>query len=144
LGFVLVEEFYENGTSQTQKMKRDLLGYSAGIPIGVYIVGNMGYEKGSFFSTLIYGLVCGIPGYMYMWTLEKERQPLILIACSTIGATSGFNRSRKYKNPSDNRTAFMNFNNSEFNLAVPEISLRPNPFRDNDLMLNVDLVKVRF
>jgi len=104
-----------------------IIGYVLGSAISVYIVGNMGNETGSFLATLG-GSILLVP------------LPLL----SPIGATIGFNLTRRYKSPPASETALVNFREGQISLAVPTIYLRPNPFDRRNLIQNVDLVKVRF
>ncbi|MGD2095777.1 MAG: hypothetical protein PVH77_12290 [Phycisphaerales bacterium] len=79
--------------------------YGLGNAVGVYLIGNMGNQTGSFLVTLGWGLVAGAVSlfFIFMWlptriTGLKEIMllaPIFLI--SPIYATCGFNSSRTYK-----------------------------------------------
>jgi len=113
---------------------------------GVHSIGTTDTETGSFGVTLLGALLGWVVGIGADTALNKSGQDLtgylLMFACPPVGAALGFNMSRRYKTPAE--TALFNFKDKRMNLAVPQISLRPNPFRENDLMLNVDLVKVSF
>jgi hypothetical protein len=63
---------------------------------------------------------------------------------ASIGATIGFNLTRRYKSPHASETALINFSNGQMSLAVPSIYIRPDALDRRNLSQNVDLVRVRF
>ena len=132
------------------------IGYILGNTAGVYIVGNTGNETGSFLATLG-GSILGIAGavaalellYNPYFGLENHYEDDILIATlflagPPIGATVGFNKTRRYKSPPASETALINFRDGQTSFAVPTIYSRPDSFGGRSFIRNVNLVKVRF
>jgi len=87
--------------------------YPIGSAIGVYLVGSIGNETGSFAATLGGSLLGEVAGIMILeWYSEYVRSwytlvPIFLAA--PIGATIGFNRTRKYTSPSATKAAPIRF-----------------------------------
>jgi len=126
-----------------------LLAYPIGSAIGVYIVGNIGNETGSFGTTLG-GSISGI----LIWIIcaigaSNGDMPSIVpitvfFAAPPIFATIGFNETRRYKTPPETETGLLNFSERQMSLNVPTIYFRPDPFDGKKLYQNVDLVTIRF
>ncbi len=122
------------------------IGYIVGSSIGVYLVGNIGNETGSYLAAIggsILGFAAGTGIALALWdVLPRENQALIpFFAAPLIGATIGFNATRKKKSPLEQGDALFNFNEWKMCLAVPDISLR---LRRTELIQRVDLVKASF
>ncbi|UCE74827.1 MAG: PEGA domain-containing protein [Methanomassiliicoccales archaeon] len=135
-------------------------GWLIGNALGVYLVGNLGNETGSFIQTVrgsVAGLVVGtvalaLPLYplmfIYMnnpdfWPTYAKIVMYVMPTSLSIGATIGFNSTRRYKNPPTD-TGLINFQDRQMSLAVPRVYIRPNPFIRGELVQTIDLVKVRF
>lgn len=103
-------------------------GYVIGSAFGVYIVGDTDEETGLFWATFVGSLAGGC----------------LFVVPAPIGATIGFNATRKYKTPPAPETGLLNFRNGEIALGVPTIHLQPDPFVEKMLYQNVDLVTIRF
>jgi hypothetical protein len=107
-------------------------GYTFGTAGGVYLVGSIGNETGSFWAALA-GSSVGIMG-IWVWGLGPP-----------IGATIAFNLTRRYDSPhTESRTALINFSDGQMSLAVPRVYFRPHPFDAGSLSQSVDLVRVTF
>jgi len=124
-------------------------GISIGSATGVYKVGSIGNEEGSRFATLIgsiFGEIIGgyVVGYVVNLLVNWDNAtwqivvPITIGLCvgSSLGATTAFNLSRRYKSPPISETALVNFSDGLMSLAVSTVTFRPSPY--------VDLVKVRF
>ena len=78
------------------------IGSVLGSTIGVYVVGNIGNGTGSFLATLGGSILGGLVG----WSALVLGQPLVglsaLVLGQPIGATLGFNLTRKYKSGYEN------------------------------------------
>jgi len=127
--------------------------YPLGSAIGVYLVGNIGNETGSFLATLggsILGFGVVIAGLAGAIAVEERTEDLLGIAiyttawAPTIGATIGLNLTRRYKSPPAAKTALINLIDGQISLAVPTIYLRPDSFDEGNLIQNVDLMKMSF
>jgi len=83
--------------------------YPLASAIGVYLVGNIGDESGSFFATLAGSFLGGLVGMItWAWSLEHEDWQTVIpgFFAAPLGATIGFNLTRKYnKLPSANKSA---------------------------------------
>ncbi len=115
--------------------------YPIGSAIGVYSFGNIGNETGSFAITLggsIIGVAVGIGAlYANYWHIAA--------LCPPIGATIGFNATRRYKNLPPPETGLINFRNSKMSFAVPLIYYtQKNTFEGKTITQNVTLIKISF
>lgn len=119
----------ETGSSEDSRMALIVLGAFIGNSLGIYLIGNIGDETGSYTATL-FGSALGV-----------VIQPVIL---PTIGGIIGFNSTRKNKAHPVSGSAVINFNDSRMSFAFPDIYFRPNPFDRSDLIKNIDLVHVNF
>jgi hypothetical protein len=72
--------------------------HSLGSAIGVYLVGNIGNETGSFAATWGYGFLGGIAGIGILCASGRLSVVPELLGTS-IGAIIGFNLTRRYKSP---------------------------------------------
>jgi len=75
------------------------IGSVLGSTIGVYVVGNIGNETGSFLATLGGSILGGLVG----WSISGTEAGFVaLVFGPPIGATLGFNLTRKYKSGYEN------------------------------------------
>ncbi|MBM3242650.1 hypothetical protein FJZ31_40840 [Candidatus Poribacteria bacterium] len=118
-------------------------GISLGSSIGVYIVGNIGDETGSFLATLGGSMLGEVVGFAATYTTGAPGL-LVMLFGPPIGATIGFNKTRRYKSPPTSETALINLGDGQVSLVVPSIYFRPDPFDGRNLIQNVDLVRMKF
>ena len=91
------------GSDVYSSMVYGMGGYLLGSTIGVYLVGNIGDETGSFRAALLGSLTGWLTSYVLAAIsttcveLDDDSLTLLILALPPIGATVGFNRSRKYK-----------------------------------------------
>jgi hypothetical protein len=119
------------------------IGYTVGSPLGVYLIGSVGDETGSYLATLggsILGFAAGVAGAIALDELLDEVAVITFFSGPLIGAVIGFNATQK-KSSFEPGDALLNFNEGKMCLAVPSISLR---LRHSELIQRVDLVKVGF
>ncbi len=96
-------------------------GYIVGNTLGVYIIGNIGDETGSFLATLVgslSGMLLGFVGSSI--TNDSSVSSIFFLACPALGATYMFNNSRRYK-LSHNSSALINFKKDGARFAFPII-----------------------
>ena len=75
-----------------------LAAYPIGSALGVYLVGEIGNETGAFLPALVGAILGEILGInMASWTESPWISHSILVLCGPVGATIGFNLSRKYE-----------------------------------------------
>ena len=128
------------------------IGWVSGNAIGVYLVGNIGNEKGSFLATLVGSALGSVVGLTSWWSsvaiTESEGVlylgALISLLGSPIGALAGFDLTRTYDTPPAESEALINFRRGQMNFAVPRVYLRPDSFGSGSLSQRVDLVRMRF
>jgi hypothetical protein len=107
-----------------------LAGYTFGTAGGVYLVGSIGNETGSFWAALA-GSSVGIMG-IWVWGLGPP-----------VGATIAFNLTRRYNSPpTESKTALINFSDGQMSLAVPTVRFQTDMYGGRGLTL--DLLKGRF
>jgi len=76
------------------------IGYTLGCPIGVYLVGNIGNETGDFLATLGGGILGGLASLFIFTAIIKDLDNgAVVLVGPPIGATIGFNLTRRYKSP---------------------------------------------
>lgn len=84
------------------------IGYTLGCSIGVYLVGNIGNETGDFLATLGGGILGGLAGIFAITAIIKDLENgavrlvvrvAVALVGPPIGATIGFNLTRRYKSP---------------------------------------------
>lgn len=115
----------------------------------VYAVGNIGDETGSLLATLAgsaLGIAVGLLGNYACDRSDHEIAAIIfLLASPPIGATIGFNMTRRYKlPPAEPGTALMNVRDGRMSLAFPRVYIQMDPFGKGNLSQKVDLLRVRF
>ena len=110
--------------------------YSIGSATGVYLIGNIGDETGSFVVTLCSSLIGGALGFL------AGGAPVLL--CAPIGATIGFNTTRRYKTPCPSEMGFINIKDGKMSLSAPSIHFSTYLFDKRAIIQNIDIVKVTF
>jgi len=96
------------------------IGYQIGIPMGVSVAGNMSNENGSYGEALLGSVLFQL---LASPILLGENQVVfgIWLASGPIGATIGYNRSRKFESNDRLGTALINLNGRQIELAAPMI-----------------------
>ncbi len=102
------------------------IGLIFGSAYGVYAVGNIGNQTGSFKATLggsFLGFLGGVGAAACLAELYDTNQffpaqGYCLLAGPPIGATIGFNLTRRYKSPPASKTALINIRDGQMNLEV--------------------------
>jgi hypothetical protein len=102
--------------------------YPLGSALGVYTVGNIGSDTGSFGSALgaAYGGI--LVGAFSAWALSHVSQAvagLAFLVTPPLLATLAFNKSRRYKNPPAASASLLNFRDGKVNLGFPTICVLP-------------------
>jgi hypothetical protein len=115
--------------------------------ISVYFVGSIGDQTGSFLTTLGGSMLGSGVGLASGWKMAGQSDLIMLpiYFLSSIGATVGFNLTRRYDSPpAESETALINVRNGRMSLAVPRVYLQTDSFGRGGLSQNVDLARVRF
>ena len=115
-----------------------IIGYPIGNTIGVYLIGNLGDETGEFWNTLLGSIIGGIGGFYFIAT-TTEYLPYIVL--SPIGATIGFNLSRRYEQ-SRNSNALLNIKNNKLSMNWPDTYYKYSAGGRGEI--TVDLIKYSF
>jgi hypothetical protein len=127
-----------------------LVGCISGNTLGVYTVGNSGNETGSILATLggsILGIGAGIAAGVIVAHISETVASVSFLSIPSIGAigaTIGFNLTRRYKSPPASEAALINLSDGQMILALPTIYFRPDPSDGRRLSQSVDLVRVKF
>ena len=123
------------------------LAYPLGCALGVYAVGNLGSDTGSFSSALgaAYGGI--LLGAFSAWALSQVSQTaagLAFLATPPLFATLAFNKSRRYKNTPAASTSLLNFRDGKMDLGFPVISVLPSAPGSSKLDWLVNLASIEF
>lgn len=118
------------------------LGASIGSALGVYIIGSIGDETGSFGATFRGSIL----GMGLVWAAILLRTPLayMSIAAPPILACIGFNNTRRYKFSSSLGRALLNFKEGQMTLGIPKVYFQPDTFGRRALNLNISFMNVEF
>lgn len=125
-----------------------LTAFELGSALAVYLAGREGNKTGSFKATLG-GSVLGTLGFGALAISLNRIFPdhfgrgatiAMFLAGPPIGATIGFNMTRRYKSPPAPETALINLRNGQFSLAVPAIY----SYSADRRTLSLNLVRVAF
>lgn len=100
-----------------------LAGYSFGTHLGVYLVGTMGDETGSYFAALA-GSVVGFFGGIVLAPVTIGASMMIF---PLLGSIWLFNLTREFEPAVSAGTAMIFLQNGKAALGIPEISSRPIP-----------------
>jgi hypothetical protein len=102
-----------------------VVGGAALTPLAVYLIGNIGPQTGSLGKTYLCGLA-GVAAGTILLLLAFESDPALgtfAFVASTvgpaIGATIGYNSSRRYDPPSPVRAALLNMGQGKLRLGIP-------------------------
>ncbi len=105
-----------------------VLAYPLGSAVGVFGVGDNEKETGSFAATLAGSYITA----------------LAFVLPAPIGATFGFNATRKYRPTPIPETGVINYQEGKLTLGVPTIRTNTHSFDRKALKHNINLVKVKF
>ena len=98
-----------------------LIGYHLGTPYGVYKVGNRNNEDGSYTAALFSGIAGHLVGIAALTILPNTATGIFWFISAPIGATIGYNRSRKFQSNDRQGTSLINLNSGEIKIATPMI-----------------------
>jgi hypothetical protein len=155
----------EDNASAAREDMAAIVAYFGVLPLfcatGVYMVGSMGNERGSFLAAMsgaaagwgVNIIIGAIKEACHTGEAEWESSEdgsefldfIVLGSLPTIGAIIGFNMTRRYHSPSaQSETALINCRDGKMSLAVPRVYFRTDPFGRGNLSQRVDLLRVRF
>jgi hypothetical protein len=115
-------------------------GFSLGTHIGIYLVGTMGNETGSYFVTLT-GSILGLLGGAFLTPVTYGISLLIL---PLIGPVYAFNLTREYNSPPLFKTTMIDFRSGNMSLHIPEIYFQLSPSDGRSLIPTVHLINAEF
>jgi len=124
--------------------------YPLGCALGVYLVGNLGNETGSFGSALLGaygGMVVGVGSAYALNKLSPNVSSvasLAILVTPALFATLAFNRSRRYKNPQAVSASLLNFRDGKMDIGFPAIRVLPGAPGSGKLDWEVNLASVEF
>jgi len=118
-----------------------LAGEVIGTATGVYCIGSIGDQAGSFRATL-WGSLCGMGvGFLLAYASNGDSASAVpFFVLPAVGATVMFNKTRRYETPPI-RSAIMNLQDGKVSLAVPAISVCRN---GKDFTSKVGLISFSF
>jgi hypothetical protein len=93
---------------------------------------------GSFKATLI----GSYPGLIML--LIPNDVAAIGIIISPLGAATGFNLTKRYKEIPSSETGLINYKDNKMSFNIPTINIKPDPFNEKKLYQSIDLVRLRF
>jgi len=128
---------------------RSLILYVSGFGsiAGVYMIGELGDETGSFLATFGGSVIGLFVGALVLWGLElKDVSEAVAIGqffvSPSIAAAIAFNLTRRYD--STPKTALINLRDGQMSPAIPRVYLRPDSSGKGNLSQNVDLLRIGF
>ena len=128
-----------------------VISYTIGSSIGVFFWGNRGDERGSFPATLTGAILGPIIGYGIGTLLQKFLRLSSIYpsgigfnAGPPIGATIGFNLTRKKRIPLETNDALFNFQDGKLAFSLPQINLTHSKVNSMNLTEKIDLVRISF
>jgi len=130
-------------------------GYALGSAIGVFLIGNIGNETGSFGTSLLGGLLGGTAAAYFLlvssdvgrfeddfWGDILDSNSLLWIVPPVLFSMIGFNITRGYDALPVSDNAVINIKNNQVSFAFPGIYFKPNPFIHGDHYKMVDLIQL--
>lgn len=124
-----------------------MVAYPLGCALGVYLVGNLGNETGSFGSALGWaygGMLVGAIGGGLLSSLSPTVASVAIFVTPPLFATLAFNKSRRYKNPQAVSASLLNFRNGKMDIGFPAIRVLPSAPGSGKLDWEVNLASVEF
>ena len=126
-------------------------GYIIGSSIGVYFLGNRGDERGLYLATLAGSILgpfigAGIGAFLQRFLKLSNSTPagIGFLAGPPIGATIGFNLTRKKRIPLETNDALFNFQDGKLAFSLPQINLTHSKVDSMNLTEKIDLVRISF
>jgi hypothetical protein len=123
------------------------LAYPLGCALGIYVVGNIGSDTGSFASALgasYGGIFLGAVGAWGLSHVSQAAASLAFLATPPLLATFVFNNTRRYKDPSASSVSLLNFRDGEIRLGFPAILALPSAPGSKKLGWLVNLASFEF
>ena len=118
-----------------------LIGYHYGVARGVNKIGNINNENGSYAAALIGGIAGHLIGIAALAILPNTATGIFWFISAPVGATIGYNRSRKSKSKVRQGTALINLNGRQIELATPMIYYHRN-LSTNRHVLMIDILQI--
>jgi hypothetical protein len=123
------------------------LAYPLGCAVGIYLVGNLGSDTGSFVSALgaaYGGLFLGAAGAWGLSHVSQTAAGVAFLAAPPLLATLVFNNTRRYKNSSISSASLLNFREGKIDLEFPAILVLPSAPGSSKLVWLVNLASFEF
>ncbi len=123
------------------------LAYPLGCALGVYTVGNLGHDTGSFGSALgaaYGGILLGSVGAWALSYVSRTAAVLAVLATPPLLATFAFNKSRRYKNLQAAPASLLNFKDGTMNLEFPAVCILPSSSGASKVVWLMNLASVEF
>jgi hypothetical protein len=120
-----------------------VVGSNLGSATGVYLIGNSGSEKGSYFAALggsFAGTLLGGVTAIVLLDDDDDEGTLpfaVFTTAQVTGATIGFNLSRKGKKPDAYSEALLNLNYGKLAFNFPQVDVQPDSFGSNKYEVNL-------
>jgi hypothetical protein len=121
------------------------LAYPLGCALGVYAVGNLGSDTGSFSSALgaaYGGILLGAAGAWALSKVSHTAAGLAFLTAPPLLATIVFNKTRRYKYAPTANVSLLNFRDGKMNLALPAFFVLPSAPGSSKLDWFVNLASV--
>lgn len=115
-----------------------------GCASGVYLIGMSGGETGSYLSTLggswggtLVGSIIGFPLLVALEDDDKWWSFVAFTAAQSVGATIGFNHSKKGRKTDTYSEALLNINDCKLAVAFPQVGISPDSFNSSQYSVNL-------
>lgn len=119
------------------------IGYVIGSAVGVHQVRDNENETGNFGAALLGSVAASFLGSLLSTSLGPAGSVAALPA-SPIGATVGFNMTRRYKTPQPSENGFIDFKDGRMYFGSPSVCFQPDPFEQRVLVQNAVPVNLTF
>lgn len=117
------------------------IGFIIGTPLGIWIVGSIGNETGSFFAALGGSFLGALTVILATQIFKSEDFSLIYLALPIVGSTIAFNMTRRYKS-GHSAASLVNYDQGRLCFSFPRIYVRPSLSRPGAMCLSLDLASV--
>lgn len=118
--------------------------------VGVYAIGNIGDQTGSFRATLIGSSIpAALAILSYYSSLQNNEEAGMAIMggllYSVVGAIVGFNMTRRHDlPPAESKTALLSLRNKQISYAFPSLYSQTDPFGRGNVSQSINLLRVKF